>query len=196
LTDGGMDILTSRLRVRPLADSDLDDLVALHLDPVVMLGSSGVATPRTRAMSEEWLRRTLTLPDGDGVGAFRLEERDTGAFVGRCGLRPEEGSGDTEIAYALVRHAWGQGLATEAATAVVQHGFDAGLTRIVACALAENPASLRVLEKVGMRRVREETTPVGWLVRFEMNRADLPSHVLQAASGEAPERFPHRSGRQ
>jgi ribosomal-protein-alanine N-acetyltransferase len=173
LTDGGMDILTSRLRFRPLTEGDLDDLVALHLDPVVMLGSSGVATPRTRAMSEEWLRRTLTLSDGDGVGAFRLEERDTGAFVGRCGLRPEEGSGDTEIAYALVRRAWGQGLATEAATAVVRYGFDAGLTRIVACALAENVASLRVLEKVGMRRVREETTSVGWLVRFEMNRTDL-----------------------
>jgi RimJ/RimL family protein N-acetyltransferase len=170
-----MDILTTRLRLRPLEKSDLDDLVALHLEPLVMLGSSGVATPRTRALSEEWLRRTLTLADGDGLGAFRLEERDTGTFVGRCGLRLEEGSGDTEIAYALVRDAWGRGLATEAATAVLQHGFDAGMTRIVGCALAENQASLRVLEKVGMRRVREETTPVGWLVRFEMTRADLPS---------------------
>jgi RimJ/RimL family protein N-acetyltransferase len=176
LADGRMDILTTRLRLRPLTERDLDDLVALHLDALVMLGSSGVATPRTRAMSEEWLRRTLQLSDSDGVGAFRLEERDTGAFLGRCGLRPEEGTGDTEIAYALVRHAWGRGLATEAATAVLQHGFDAGMTRIVACALAENPASIRVLEKVGMRRVREETTPVGWLVRFEMNRADIPWH--------------------
>ena len=78
------------------------------------------------------------------------------------------------FAYAFARHAWGRGIATEAAGAVVQHGFDAGLTRIVACALAENPASVRVLEKVGMRRVREETTPVGWLVRFEMKPEDLP----------------------
>jgi|HubBroStandDraft_4_1064222.scaffolds.fasta_scaffold75692_2 ribosomal-protein-alanine N-acetyltransferase len=168
-----MDILTSRLSLRPLTEGDLDDLVALHMDPLVMLGSSGVATPRTRAISEEWLRRTLTRPYADGWVTYRLEERDTGVFLGRCGLRPEDGSSETEIAYALVRHAWGQGLATEAATAVVRHGFDAGLTRIVACALAENVASLRVLEKVGMRRLREETTSVGWLVRFEMNHADL-----------------------
>ncbi len=170
-----MDILTSRLCLRPLHEGDLEDLVVLNLDPLVMLGSTGVATPRTRAMSEEWLNRTLSRPSADGWVTYRVEERDTGLFLGRCGLRPEEGSSETEIAYALVRHAWGRGLATEAATAVVRHGFDAGLTRIVACALAENPASLRVLEKVGMRRVREETTPVGWLVRFEMSRKDLPS---------------------
>jgi RimJ/RimL family protein N-acetyltransferase len=169
-----MDILSARLRLRPLVDGDLEELVTLHLDPLVMLGSSGVATPRTRAMSEEWLRRTLALADGDGWGAFRVEERDTGVFLGRCGLRPEEGSGDTEIAYAFARHAWGRGIATEAASAVVQHGFLAGLTRIVGCVLADNRASLRVLEKVGMHVVREETTPVGWLVRLEINRDDRP----------------------
>jgi RimJ/RimL family protein N-acetyltransferase len=175
LAHGRMDILTSRLRLRPLTESDLEDLVALNLDPLVMLGSTGVAAPRTRAMTEEWLRRTLATPDEAGWVTYRVEERDTGVFIGRCGLRPEEGSRETEIAYALVRHAWGRGLATEAATAVVQHGFDAGLTRIVGCALAENQASLRVLEKLGMRSVREETTPVGWLIRFEMHRKDLPS---------------------
>jgi ribosomal-protein-alanine N-acetyltransferase len=172
-----MDILTSRLRLRPLIDGDREDLVGLHRDPLVMLGSSGVATPRTRAISEEWLQRTLRLPSTDGWGTFRVEEQSTGVFLGRCGLRPEEGSSDTEIAYAFARHAWGRGIATEAATAVVRNGFDAGLDRIVACALVENPASLRVLEKMGMRRVREETSSVGWLLRFEMSRADLPQQT-------------------
>jgi [ribosomal protein S5]-alanine N-acetyltransferase len=169
-----MEILTARLRLRPLGDGDLEDLVALHMDPLVMLGSSGVATPRTRAMSRDWLRRTLSLADGDGWGAFRVEEQDTGVFLGRCGLRPEEGSGDTEIAYAFAQYAWGRGIATEAASAVVEHGFDAGLTRIVGCALADNPASLRVLQKVGMHIVREETTPIGSLVRLEISRDDRP----------------------
>jgi RimJ/RimL family protein N-acetyltransferase len=138
----------------------------------------------------------LKLSDADGVGAFRVEGRDTGVFLGRCGLRPEEGSGETEIAYAFARHAWGRGIATEAARAVVQHGFDAGLTRIVACALAENAPSLRVLEKVGMRRVREETTPVGWLIRFEMSRGDLPRQDTRGARGSAQERLRQAPGRQ
>jgi hypothetical protein len=110
-----MHILTPRLRLRPLVDGDLEDLVALHADPEVMLGSSGVATPRTRAASEKWLRRTLSLSDDDAWETFRVEDRVTGAFLGRCGLRPVEGRGDTEVAYAFARHAWGRGVATEAA---------------------------------------------------------------------------------
>jgi [ribosomal protein S5]-alanine N-acetyltransferase len=174
LAESRMDILTSRLRLQPLAEDDLDDLVGLHADPEVMLGSSGIATPRTRAASEEWLQRSLSLAGTEGWGTFRVDDRATGAFLGRCGLRPEQGTGDTELAYAFARHAWGRGIATEAASAVVQHGFDAGLTRIVGCALAQNPASVRVLEKVGMHRVREETTPVGWLIRLEVNVTDRP----------------------
>jgi RimJ/RimL family protein N-acetyltransferase len=171
-----MNILTPRLSLHPLVEDDAEDLAALHADVDVMRGSSGVARPRSRRASEEWLRRTLSVSGTGGWETFRVGDRITGAFLGRCGLRPEEGSSETELAYAFSRHVWGRGIATEAASAVVGHGFDSGLKRIVACALAENPASVRVLEKVGMRRVREETTPIGWLIRFEMRAADRPRH--------------------
>jgi RimJ/RimL family protein N-acetyltransferase len=163
-----MTILTPRLQLRPLGAEDLDDLVALYADCEVMRGSSGVATLRDRAASEGWLTQTLAVPMTGGWATFRVGDRSTGTFLGRCGLRPDDSGNDTELAYAFARHAWGRGIATEAATAVVRHGFAAGLTRVVAGALAENAASLRVLEKVGMRRVREEPTEVGVLVHHEM----------------------------
>jgi len=163
-------ICTARLRLRPLCADDLSDLVELYADPEVMRGSSGVAVARDRAASEEWLRQALAIPTIGGWMTYRVEDRATGAFFGRCGLRPEAGSEKTELAYAFAQHAWWRRIATEASIAVVRNGFAAGLGRIVGCALAKNVASLRVLEKVGMRRVSEEPTSVGPLSTMKWTR--------------------------
>lgn len=62
-----------------------------------------------------------------------------------------------ELGYRLRRDCWGQGLATEGAAALVDWGFRAaGYDRIVACAMAANHGSRRVMEKLGMRHVRTE----------------------------------------
>ncbi|HVC41730.1 MAG TPA: GNAT family N-acetyltransferase [Candidatus Saccharimonadales bacterium] len=167
-----MDIFTPRLRLHPLCEGDIDDLVSLHADSEVMRGSSGVAEPRDRAVSEQWLARTLAVPRSDGWATYRVDDRTTGSFLGRCGLRPEGGSHETELAYAFTRATWGRGIATEAAVAVVWHGFEAGLARIVGCALVSNAASLRVLEKVGMRRTHEEFTSNGVVIHCAVDRAN------------------------
>jgi RimJ/RimL family protein N-acetyltransferase len=181
-----LEILTPRLRLQSLCLVDLEDLVTLYSDPEVIRGSSGVAVPRDRASSEEWLRRTLAGPCTKGRVTFRVSDRATGEFLGRCGLRQVSASGETELAYAFMRHAWGRGIATEAATTAVRLGFDAGQVTIVGCALASNVASLRVLEKVGMRRVREETTPDGLLLHHVIVRTPAaPGVALGRARHQA-----------
>lgn len=79
--------------------------------------------------------------------------RDTHEFIGWCGLdhvkrtRPYP-----ELFYLLKRRHWGQGLATEAARAVVTYAFEElGLTAVRGSTDAENLASQRVMEKIGMR---------------------------------------------
>jgi RimJ/RimL family protein N-acetyltransferase len=58
-----------------------------------------------------------------------------------------------DLGYGLARDAWGKGLATEAARAVVDYGFSAlGLAKVWARTDPRNAASVRVLEKLGMRR--------------------------------------------
>jgi len=162
------ELLTRRLRLSPLSAGDFDELAAMYADPEVMLGSSGAAVPRTRAESMEWLSRTLASAAARvGRQTFRVAERDTGAFLGRCGLRPDAHTLDTELAYAFVRRAWGRGVATEAANAVLEWGFSAGATRVVACVLATNVASQRVLENVGMERIGERPIPEGTLLLYE-----------------------------
>lgn len=139
----------------------------MYSDPEVMLGSSGAAVPRTREESKEWLDRTLSTSCADaGRETFRVDDRASGRFLGRCGLRPDANTPETELSYAFVRSAWGRGIATEAARAVFECGSAAGVTRVVACVLASNVASRRVLEKVGMARIGGRPTLEGTLLLY------------------------------
>jgi [ribosomal protein S5]-alanine N-acetyltransferase len=162
------EILTTRLRLTPLSADDFDELAAMYSDPEVMFGSSGAAVPRTREESMEWLNRTLASSCAKfGRETFRVDERDSSAFLGRCGLRPDVHTPDTELAFAFVRSAWGRGIATEAAKAVLEWGSSAGVTRVVGCVLANNLASQRVLEKVGLARIGERQILEGTLLLYE-----------------------------
>ena len=82
-----------------------------------------------------------------------VTEREAAGVIGLCRLvlRPELEEG--ELWYLLQPPRWGRGLVAEAARALVDHGFQQlALHRIRARCLPENPASARVLEKLGFRR--------------------------------------------
>jgi len=147
---------TPRLRLRPLAATDLADLVRLHLDPEVMryVGSpAGVKTPaeteaRARTRIRESEEGTL-----EPLGLWRIEARADSAFLGIGALLRMPDGADVEVAYRLVRGAWGRGFATEAAGALIAHGLHTlGLPRLVAVTYPENHASQRVLDKLGFER--------------------------------------------
>lgn len=85
----------------------------------------------------------------------------TGALIGNCGVRLQApGAQEADIGYELNPEQWGQGYASEAARAMVAFGFtELGVHRIWAHCIADNAASARVLEKLGMRqegRLREQ----------------------------------------
>jgi RimJ/RimL family protein N-acetyltransferase len=146
---------TPRLRMRPFTPDDLENFVLLGSDPEVMRYiSNGVPRPREEAavalgnLVEHWQTHAF--------GVWVLEDRATGQFLGRCGLRilPAIG-GEVELLYTLMRHAWGRGIATEAARASLQYAFDVlKLRRIIALAEPANRASWRIMEKLGMNRER------------------------------------------
>jgi RimJ/RimL family protein N-acetyltransferase len=154
---GLADLETTRLRLRPLGASDEDNLHRLYSDPEVVryLGKGGV---RTRAETVRALATAIEHWGQRGYGIWALTDRDSGQFVGRCGLRFLPEVGEVELLYTLLKEFWGRGLATEASRAVLDFGFGrAGLKRIIALADPENTASWRVMEKLGMRR--EKTAP-------------------------------------
>jgi ribosomal-protein-alanine N-acetyltransferase len=86
------------------------------------------------------------------LGKFPIFLKETGEFIGTCGLEPFELAGQTEVelGYRLCLKHWGHGYAAESAVAVLRYGFGAlNLKKIMAFALPQNGASLRILEKLG-----------------------------------------------
>ena len=140
---------TPRLLLRPLAPGDLPDLIRLDSDPEVMRYVGSPAGVKSPEVTLERVRQRIATDHGR-LGFWRIEARTGGAFYGLGALIPMPTGADVELAYRLVRRAWGQGIATEAGTALVDYAFRAlGLPRVVAVTYPENGASQRVLTKLG-----------------------------------------------
>src|SRR6187402_644546 len=124
---------TKRLTLRHLEHSDLHALYRLYSDPQIRAHfPEGVLTlDETREELEWFLHRNYTPPE---LGLWATVERNTGAFLGRCGLLPWtiDGRPEVELAYLIDKSRWGEGLATEAAHAIIQHArTQLGLTRLI-----------------------------------------------------------------
>jgi RimJ/RimL family protein N-acetyltransferase len=167
---GGLE--TERLRLHGFTDADARLLLELDSDPEVMRYLGPPPTPTVEAYRERI--RTVWLPyyaAHPARGFWAITEKATGEFAGWVFVRPatdykfaaEAGwtrPTDMELGYRLRRAAWGRGLATEAAAELVRLTLaDPAVTCVVAAALAPNRASTRVMEKVGMARVREFAIP-------------------------------------
>lgn len=144
---------TPRLRLRRLLPEDIDALYALYRDPEIRrYFPEGV-------LSVEETREELTYflnghPKHPELGLWATLEKETGAFIGRCGLLPWTlaGRDEVEVAYLLDKAYWGRGLATEAAQAIASYAFETlGLTRLVCLIEEGNAPSARVAERIGMR---------------------------------------------
>jgi RimJ/RimL family protein N-acetyltransferase len=83
-----------------------------------------------------------------------LVTRDGGRLIGNCGIRVNDPDlREANIGYELDPEFWGQGYASEAARAILRFGFEElGMHRVWAECVADNAGSVRVLEKLGMRR--------------------------------------------
>jgi ribosomal-protein-alanine N-acetyltransferase len=79
--------------------------------------------------------------------------RTEGQLIGTCGIRMGAANiRKADLGYEIAPSYWGQGYATEGSRAMLGFGFEElGLHRVWASCLAENAASARVLEKLGMR---------------------------------------------
>ncbi len=81
-------------------------------------------------------------------------ETSIGRLVGCTGLDPSLDRSRFELGYMFVPWAWSRGIATECSAALVHHAFTSlGCDEVFAHAAVENPASCRVLNRVGLRRV-------------------------------------------
>ena len=144
---------TARLRLRPLAVSDVDLWVALHADERVnrFVGSytRQAALDRLGWIERQWTTR--------GHGLFAVELKESGEFLGRGGLHYWEQFDEVEAGWTLRAEAWGRGYATEAASAFLDWGFDTlDVPYITAMIRPGNVPSVQVAERLGFAVRRED----------------------------------------
>lgn len=146
---------TARLRLMPFTEDDFLKLQELHSDPEV----NRYLSPGPVIMSPEEVHQRLKNYAEDhvqsGISKWKLETLD-GRFVGRAGFSWQSDPDGYELGYSLRRSAWGKGYATEIASALVAWFFDnTDQDHLIAYAVREHEASLKVMEKAGMRFWRD-----------------------------------------
>ena len=138
-----------------LTGADRLHLRRIDRDPAVMAWMGGV---RSAEATEAYLERNLEHWVEHGFGIWLLRDPDSGALIGRAGLRHilVEQTEEVELAYALLPAWWGRGLGTTAARGCVTIAREwIGLPSVVALVLPENHRSQRVLAKAALLRERE-----------------------------------------
>jgi RimJ/RimL family protein N-acetyltransferase len=170
-----MFIRSERLFLRPGWPEDWKDLLPLIGDEAVVRQLARAPWPYTAEDAKAFAARQhermlpnffVTLPSADGA-----------RLIGHVGLARD--GDDVELGYWIGRPFWGQGYATEAARALLSLARVLGHERLVASHFADNPASGRVLRKLGF-------CPTGVVRnRFSQGRGHAaPAHQLALTLGE------------
>ena len=144
---------TERFRLREFHPDDAAVKYHLNADPEVIqyTGNKPFASiEETRSFLERYEDYQK-----NGFGRWWCVSKSSDEIVGWCGLKREDG--EVDVGYRFFKKYWGQGIATETAKACVEFGFRSlNIDRIVGRALKANPASIRVLEKIGLLYWKEE----------------------------------------
>jgi len=155
-----MRITTARLVLREFVPGDWPDVLAFQRDPRYLRYYAW--TGRGEAEAREFVQMFVSQQSERPRRRFQLAITlpDIGRVIGDCGIRRKpRNEWEADIGYELSPEHWGRGYATEATRALVDFGFrELGLHRISSWCIADNAASARVLERLGLRqegRLRE-----------------------------------------
>lgn len=152
---------TTRLSLREMESRDAPFIVELLTDPSFLanIGDRGVHDLEgAHAYIDRWRDNYAR----DGFGMWLVELRDTQEIVGMCGIVRRDTLPSPDIGYALLPRHWSKGYAVEACSAVRDHAIRVlGLPELLAIVSPGNAASVKVLERIGLRfkdnvRVGEE----------------------------------------
>lgn len=154
---------TERLLLRDWTDDDRAPYTDIVTDPVVMQ-HIGDGQPRTPDYARSFVDAQMAHQADRGWMRFAVEHAASGAFMGFCGLdtMPVDARGHDlgrlDFGWRYGRDWWSSGFGFEAASAalfVARESF--GLTHITCQSYLENPGSIRIMQKMGMREIGADT---------------------------------------
>jgi RimJ/RimL family protein N-acetyltransferase len=143
-------IETERLLLREITLDDKEELLKLHSNPAVQI-YTGEPVVQSIEEIEKAIRTRIDDYEKYGFGRWATILKNGMQFVGWAGLAYLPEFDEIDLGYRFLPEYWGQGLATEGSRAILTYGFDTlKIRKIIAIAMKENKASIRVMEKVGM----------------------------------------------
>lgn len=144
---------TSRLLLRPFVQADAVDVQRLAGAPEVAETTLNVPHPYENGVAEAWIEgHPARFASGEGAN-YAITRRADGVFMGSISLIVTRHHRRAELGYWLGVPFWNQGYTTEAAEVLVNYGFFLlDLHKITASHFTRNPASGRVMQKIGMTR--------------------------------------------
>lgn len=143
-------IETERLVLREITMDDIEDMFRLHSNSEVQK-YTGDPLIETLEEMEKAIRTRISDYEKYGYGRWAAFLKNEMQFAGWAGLAYLPEFDEIDLGYRFLPEYWGSGLATEASREILNFGFDKlKLRKIIAIAMKENKASIRVMEKVGM----------------------------------------------
>jgi len=152
---------TVRLGLRNLELSDNSELYKILSDRETMVH---YPRPYTQKETEDWINRSIKSYKNNNFGLWAVIIKKEKRFIGQCGISMQNIDGEDvpEIGYHINKNYWKRGFASEAAQKCLEYGFiDLGLEKIFIHTSVKNIPSMRVAEKVGMKKRKEYDKEVG-----------------------------------
>lgn len=143
---------TKRLMLRLLEFQDAEPMERLVGDKDIARMTLNIPHPYPAVAASAFIeRRQAAAAKGEGF-SFAILDKTNQDFLGVVGLRVDQIHNHAELAYWVGKPYWSNGYCSEAAVRVLRFAFEElKLHRVWAAAMTINPASSRVLEKLGMR---------------------------------------------
>jgi RimJ/RimL family protein N-acetyltransferase len=147
-----MNISGERVALRFFRSSDADRLQKLAGDRAVAENRRSIPHPYPDGLAQQWIASLKEPMSRGNLVSFAVVIHSTKELIGNVSLRIEQEFERGILSYWIGAPYWGNGYCTEATRMAVRYGFEVlDLNRIYAWHLPDNPASGRVLEKLGMQ---------------------------------------------
>ena len=146
-------ITTERLVLRLFRKSDAETVAKLCNNHNIYKNTLYLPYPYTLEDALSWIDRHDENYRNNKSYEFAVTDKETGELYGAIALSNNQNFNHGEIAYWIGENYWGNGYATEASQAIVQFAFEVKqLHKVFARYFSSNPASGRVLKKLGMKQ--------------------------------------------
>jgi [ribosomal protein S5]-alanine N-acetyltransferase len=158
---------TNKLILRQFVEADFNNLVELNSDPEVMRYINGRQATNHENIKNKLLKTIADYQTDQKYGFWASIEKRSNKFIGWFHFLTTTDfnyltqfnlvtGNEIALGYRLNRDHWNRGFASEGSKAIIAKGFsELGVSKVVSWALIENKASIRVMEKAGLKREKE-----------------------------------------